>query len=282
MILLTRVDDRLLHGQVLGAWVPFIKADLLLVASDDAAADSFKSAVMRACGDCDLEVDVRGIDDATKAILNGEYDLPRVVLVLGDLKDAMRLYEKGFQFPSINIGNIHHSSDGRKLCMSVSVDALDDDILEKLSANGVKIDIRDLPTRPPTKYEKRSAAAADSNEASDVDVNAGEGDADHPSATIELTTEADGSVSSVFTIKNRLGLHARAASLFVQCASKFGSDIFIAKDGNEINAKSIMGILILAAGCGSKVKIRATGEDEAEAVTGLGDLINRGFDEEDV
>lgn len=84
-----------------------------------------------------------------------------------------------------------------------------------------------------------------------------------------------------FKIKNKLGMHARAASLFVQIANKFDSDITIGKDAQEVNAKSIMGILILAAACGSEVTIKATGADAKEALDAIEDLIERRFDEEE-
>ncbi|HHD11745.1 MAG TPA: HPr family phosphocarrier protein [Deltaproteobacteria bacterium] len=84
-----------------------------------------------------------------------------------------------------------------------------------------------------------------------------------------------------FTIKNRLGLHARAASRFVQLANKFDSDIFVEKDGKEVNGKSIMGILILAAGCGSRITIRACGDDAQKAITKLGELIDNRFGEDE-
>ena len=84
-----------------------------------------------------------------------------------------------------------------------------------------------------------------------------------------------------FVIKNRLGLHARAASQFVRLAGNFDSEIFIEKDGQEVNGKSIMGVLILAAGCGAKIKLRAEGNDAEAAVVALGELVNRGFDEDD-
>ncbi len=92
--------------------------------------------------------------------------------------------------------------------------------------------------------------------------------------------DTKGNIEKNFTIKNRLGLHARAASRFVQVANKFSSEIFIAKDEQEVNGKSIMGILILAATCGSEVIIRAEGDDANEAVCAIGELIDRGFDEE--
>ena len=64
----------------------------------------------------------------------------------------------------------------------------------------------------------------------------------------------------------------------MRLAGNFDSEIFIEKDGQEVNGKSIMGVLILAAGCGSKIKLRAEGSDAEAAVMALGELVNRGFD----
>lgn len=93
--------------------------------------------------------------------------------------------------------------------------------------------------------------------------------------TVEIDTE-----ERTFTVKNRLGLHARAASKFVQLANRFSSEIIVSKDGQEVNGKSIMGILILAAACGTDITIKAEGEDARRAVDALGELIEVGFDEE--
>ena len=81
-------------------------------------------------------------------------------------------------------------------------------------------------------------------------------------------------------ITNTLGIHARPASQIVRTAGKFESDIFITKDGMEVNGKSIMGILMLACEQGSRVTIRANGPDEKEAVEAIVELIERKFDEE--
>ena len=83
-----------------------------------------------------------------------------------------------------------------------------------------------------------------------------------------------------FTIRNRLGLHARAAALLVKTANRFGSEITIEKDGLEVNGKSIMGILMLAASRGSKITVKARGEDAPEALQALGRLIEHKFGEE--
>jgi len=83
-----------------------------------------------------------------------------------------------------------------------------------------------------------------------------------------------------FTIRNRLGLHARAAALLVKTANYFVSEVTLEKDGLEVNGKSIMGILMLAASKGSKITLKANGKDSAQAIQILGKLIEDRFGEE--
>jgi phosphocarrier protein len=83
-----------------------------------------------------------------------------------------------------------------------------------------------------------------------------------------------------FSIVNKLGLHARASALFVKTASGFNSDVKLAKEGVEVNGKSIMGIMMLAASKGVTVCLTVDGTDEAEAMQSIGDLIVNGFGEE--
>jgi phosphotransferase system HPr (HPr) family protein len=80
-------------------------------------------------------------------------------------------------------------------------------------------------------------------------------------------------VEKVVTVKNKQGLHARPAALFVQIANKFTSEITIAKGRQKINGKSIMGIMMLAAGAGSKVTIIANGDDAERAIAELEKLL---------
>ena len=83
-----------------------------------------------------------------------------------------------------------------------------------------------------------------------------------------------------FTIRNRLGLHARAAALVVKTANKFASEVTIEKDGLEVNGKSIMGILMLAASKGTKITLKVEGRDSVQALQTLGRLIENKFGEE--
>jgi len=81
-------------------------------------------------------------------------------------------------------------------------------------------------------------------------------------------------------IRNRLGLHARAAAKFVHTATRYSSHIKISRDGKTMDGKSIMGILLLAAGAGTTVVISADGSDESDAIDALCTLVNGGFGEE--
>ena len=86
-------------------------------------------------------------------------------------------------------------------------------------------------------------------------------------------------VERTVTIRNRYGLHARPAAEFVKLSSLFSARIMVEKDGLEVNGKSIMGVMMLAAEFGSSLRIRATGSDAVEAVDALATLVTNGFGE---
>ena len=83
------------------------------------------------------------------------------------------------------------------------------------------------------------------------------------------------------TIINKLGLHARAASKLVNCASQFESEVFIGRNGNRVNAKSIMGVMMLAASKGVELELEIDGSDEQICQQAMVDLINNRFGEDE-
>jgi phosphocarrier protein len=91
---------------------------------------------------------------------------------------------------------------------------------------------------------------------------------DHPEITKDLV------------VTNKLGVHARPAALFVKTANRFDCEVLVEKDGETVNGKSIMGMMMLAAGPGSKLHVRAKGQDAAQAVVELEALLKRKFDED--
>ena len=89
-----------------------------------------------------------------------------------------------------------------------------------------------------------------------------------------------GELCNIAVIGNQRGLHARAAAKFVKLAENFTSEIVVVKDDIRVSARSIMGLMMLAATCGTPLKICAVGEDAVEAVDALTELVKRKFDEE--
>lgn len=90
---------------------------------------------------------------------------------------------------------------------------------------------------------------------------------------------SDGRIERKVEILNPLGFHARPAAEFVRLAGSFQCDLWLEKDGVEVNAKSIMGVLMLAAEMGSQLMIRGNGDDAEEALAALAELIASGFEE---
>jgi phosphocarrier protein len=89
-----------------------------------------------------------------------------------------------------------------------------------------------------------------------------------------------GKLQKEVTILNKLGLHARPAAMFVRVANRHRAEIWIEKDGEQVNGKSIMGLMMLAAGQGSRILISAEGADAQNALSELELLVQRRFDEE--
>ena len=94
------------------------------------------------------------------------------------------------------------------------------------------------------------------------------------------TARSADKIEKEVTIVNRLGMHARPAAMFVRIASRYRADVWVEKEGEKINGKSIMGLMMLAAGQGSKLKICCEGADAAQALQELEQLVAAKFNED--
>ncbi|MDZ4741990.1 MAG: HPr family phosphocarrier protein [Verrucomicrobiota bacterium] len=97
------------------------------------------------------------------------------------------------------------------------------------------------------------------------------------SKTVE---KQDNEITKELTILNRMGLHARPAAMFVKTSNSHKCEVWVEKDGEQVNGKSIMGLMMLAAGYGSKLRVTARGNDADEAIRDLESLLLRKFGEE--
>lgn len=87
-------------------------------------------------------------------------------------------------------------------------------------------------------------------------------------------------ITKKLTILNKLGIHARPAAQFVRVASRFVADVTVEKDDESVDGKSIMGLMMLAVGCGADITVTIEGADEADAMASLEELVNKKFGEE--
>ncbi|MEA3464702.1 MAG: PTS sugar transporter subunit IIB [Thermodesulfobacteriota bacterium] len=145
-VVLARVDNRLIHGQVLEAWVPHTRADYIIVVDDEVANDPFRKLLMSSVVPKTLQVDIYS-HAQLKSIMSGDkMDNARVLVLFATPANALRAYQDGLLFSVLNLGNMHVGS--QKCCISrtLYMDNADIEDLEQLSRLGVDISAQCIPT----------------------------------------------------------------------------------------------------------------------------------------
>lgn len=147
-IVLARIDNRFVHGQILEGWIPYTKATCIIVASDAAAANPVQKMAMETCVTCGISIQTLEVENAVKRLLEGEFDKYRVVLLFGTTEDALKAVNIGLELSELNVGNIHFCPGKLQISPSVSVDAADLENLRALTDKGIKVVIRCVPSDP--------------------------------------------------------------------------------------------------------------------------------------
>jgi mannose/fructose/N-acetylgalactosamine-specific phosphotransferase system component IIB len=145
-IALVRVDNRLVHGQILEAWVPFIKAKCIFVVEDNAASDFFCETVIRMAVPSEIDVNIVSVEDFARNYAYKQENGKKTIVLFSNIADACRAYKLGFHFDKLNIGNIHNEK--YKLCCAPSVFLCDTEIQEILALlenKGVLIELKRVP-----------------------------------------------------------------------------------------------------------------------------------------
>jgi mannose/fructose/N-acetylgalactosamine-specific phosphotransferase system component IIB len=150
MLILYRVDDRLVHGQVAEGWVPHLKADELAVVSDEIAADELRRNIMRFATPEGVALKIMTVDEAAAYLPEAQASTRKVLLLLPSLAEALALLDKGLKIPALNIGGMHYSA-GKNLSIGKAIFLSDQDCaaLRKLSAAGIAIEGRGVPSDNP-------------------------------------------------------------------------------------------------------------------------------------
>jgi len=145
-IVLTRIDNRLIHGQVIETWVPHIQADAILVVNDEVAGQALKKALMEMSVPSSIRVQIVRVADAAAILANGSFEADRVLLLFASTADALRAYRLGLVFDRLNLGNLHGGEGKTRYSCTICLDQGDLDNLQQLEAAGVEVIAQCVPS----------------------------------------------------------------------------------------------------------------------------------------
>jgi len=151
-ITLVRVDNRLVHGQILEAWVPFLNASCIIVVDDGVASDFFRETVIRMAVPCEITVIIIGLKDFAETYAFKSCEGQKTIVLLSNISDALKVYELGFRYEKLNVGNVYN--EDCKLCCTPSVLLSETDIrdISILHEKGVQIEFRRVPREKPIDF----------------------------------------------------------------------------------------------------------------------------------
>lgn len=138
-IVLTRIDNRLIHGQVLEAWLPYTHADCIVVANDEVAMTSLQRLMMESAVPKGVKVVIDTVEEVARLIDTSELKSRRTLLLFASSEDAYRAHHAGIDFPKLNLGNMHAGKDKVKISCTIALDQADVTNLSKLEEEGVEI-----------------------------------------------------------------------------------------------------------------------------------------------
>jgi mannose/fructose/N-acetylgalactosamine-specific phosphotransferase system component IIB len=144
-VLLVRVDDRFIHGQILESWIPHLKAQSVVVANDTLACDQIQKTIMSMAIPERIKLRIVTLDDAVHLKDDRELDGKRTLVIVSNIKDAHRLFSLGLEFNKLNIGNNKTANSSRQISYSVWVDSEDMSLIKALMDNGIEVTLQSVP-----------------------------------------------------------------------------------------------------------------------------------------
>ncbi len=145
-VVLARVDNRLINGQVLEAWIPHVRADYILVVNDAVAKDLFRKQLMLSCVPNSLQVKICSLDELpalSKRHLERNHNL---LVLFATPQDALSAYENGLEFSRLNLGNMHLGNGKRCISRTLAIDEEDTHILDRFIQMGVEVTAQCVPS----------------------------------------------------------------------------------------------------------------------------------------
>ena len=145
-IILVRIDDRLVHGQIVQGWLKSIDVNKIVVASDAVADDNMQQILMSMAVPSNVELEIKNVKDTTEAINCGKYDSAKVMVLVASPKDVLYMIENGADIKTVNVGGMHFIHGKRQILCNLSVDDNDVKDLYAIYTKGIEIEGRVLPS----------------------------------------------------------------------------------------------------------------------------------------
>jgi PTS system mannose-specific IIB component len=147
---LVRIDNRLIHGQIIETWLPYTGAKVLVVANDELSTDALQQEIMSLAIPQNVTYSFVSIEGLVCEIdeLRSEQAASDILVLFSNCPDAKRAFDAGYGFASLNIGNVHYSPGKKQISPSVALSGEDESCLKQLSRKGVELDFRCVPNDP--------------------------------------------------------------------------------------------------------------------------------------
>ena len=151
----TRIDERLIHGQVAGIWSTSLSTQRIIVANDEAATDPLQKSSLRMAAPSSMRLSVLGVEAAAKNIQSGKYGKQRLFLLFKNPKDVLRFIEAQGPIKTVNVGNMSYKEGAREVTKSIQVLPEEEQIFETISSKGVTVTAQLVPNDPVVDFMKK-------------------------------------------------------------------------------------------------------------------------------
>ena len=144
-IVLFRLDERLIHGQVVVAWGEYLKPDRIVIFNNQIASSPWERELYMCCVPPDFQASVYNLEEASQKLSNGVFDKEKVIVLVDNPADISELHNRGIQIPEVNLGGMHYSQGREQILPYLYLSREEKDIFRKLMQQGVRFFCQDVP-----------------------------------------------------------------------------------------------------------------------------------------
>ena len=154
MVLMIRVDHRLLHGQVAYSWTNYLNADCILIANDGILQDDLRKAAVKMAKPASAKLVIKNMEDSIKALNSGVTDKYKLLIIVGTVEDAVRLADECSNIKKLNLGNIKKREGAKQIDKLFNLLPGEEEELKRLSDGGMDIFVQSVPELKPIDFKK--------------------------------------------------------------------------------------------------------------------------------